>query len=35
MRAIRVATFGGPEVLQVKTDVTIPQPADNEVCNTI
>ncbi|XP_071821161.1 quinone oxidoreductase-like isoform X2 [Apostichopus japonicus] len=31
MRAIRVATFGGPEVLQVKTDVTIPQPADNEV----
>jgi len=31
MRAIRVAKFGGPEVLQLLSDVPIPQPQANQV----
>ena len=31
MKAIRVAQFGGPEVLKVLTDVAIPKPNVKEV----
>ena len=31
MRCIRVCRFGGPEVLQLHTDVPIPTPKDNQV----
>ena len=31
MRAIRVAEFGGPEVLKVETDVAIPKPDKGQV----
>ena len=31
MRAVRVAQFGGPEVLKVETNVPVPEPADDQV----
>lgn len=31
MRAIRIAQFGGPEVLKVETNVPIPTPAPSQV----
>lgn len=31
MRAIRVAQFGGPEVLKVETNVAVPTPSKTQV----
>ena len=31
MRAVRVAQFGGPEVMKVETNVPVPEPADGQV----
>ncbi|XP_035829403.1 quinone oxidoreductase [Aplysia californica] len=31
MRAVRIAQFGGPEVLKVETQVPVPKPGQNEV----
>lgn len=32
MRAVRVFEFGGPEVLKLQSDVLIPVPKENQVC---
>ena len=31
MRAVRVAQFGGPEVLKVDNNVPIPEPSEGQV----
>lgn len=35
MRAVRIAKYGGPEVLKVENDVPIPVPTDSQVDNVL